>query len=213
MTEQDYATYRDRRVITLVHDEQYLIRTVIGGEVLASWDAVDKQWRQIAAGRNTPRGTVIEAGTVAAVATARSPGMKGSRSQWTPIDQCRHDPTPAKKKETIGGAILAMIHQHGPLTTAKLSELLPHIPPKSLRTACGDLANTLKLGRSYVMVGERQITAYTVGVVTHEPRKKTVKPHRADHVKAEPWIHPIRRRALGLPVAQSPLTVNPDDVV
>jgi hypothetical protein len=213
MTDQDYATYRDRRVITLVHNEQYLIRRVTGGEVLASWDAVDKQWRQIAAGRNTPRGTVIEAGTVAAVATARSPGMKGSRSQWTPIDQCRHDPAPAKKKETIGGAILAMIHQHGPLTTAKLSELLPHIPPKSLRTACGDLANTLKLGRSYVMVGERQITAYTVGVVTHEPRKKTVKPHRADHVKAEPWIHPIRRRALGLPVAQSPLTVNPDDVV
>jgi hypothetical protein len=212
MTDRDYATYRDRRVITLVHDEQYLVRKVTGGEVLASWDAVDQRFRQIAAGRNTPRGAVIEEGTVAAVATARSPGMKGSRSQWTPIDQCRHDPAPAKKKETIGAAILGAIHQHGPLTTAKLAELLPHVPPKSLRTACGDLANTHKLGRSYVMVGERQITAYTVGAVTHEPRKKTVKPHRADKEQVEPWIHPIRRRALGLPVARSPLTVNPDDV-
>lgn len=212
MTDRDYATYRDRRVITLVHDEQYLVRKVCGGEVLARWDAVDQQWRQIAAGRNTPRGAVIEAGTVAAVATARSPGMKGSRSQWTPIEQCRHDPTPAKKKETIGGVVLAMIQTHGPLTGAQLRELLPQIPYKSLRTACGDMANCGKLGRSWVTVGDRKITAYTVGAVTHEPRKKTVKPQKGDQDTVEPWIHPIRRRALGLPVARPVLTVMIDKV-
>jgi hypothetical protein len=193
--------------MTLVHGEQYLVRTVAGAEVLARWDGIDRQFRQIAAGRNMPRGSVIEAGTVAAVATARSPGMKGSRSQWTPIDQCRHDPTPAKAKQTIGESVLAMLHTHGPLTGAQLRELLPQIPYKSLRTACGDLANCGKLGRSWVTVGERRITAYTVGAVSYEPRKKTIKPHRADKEIAEPWIHPIRRRALGLPVASPVLTV------
>jgi hypothetical protein len=83
-----YVTFRDKeRALMLLHREQYLVRKVSGGEVLATWDAAEKTFRRLAAERGAPRGSVIEPETVAAVATARSPGAEGTRNQWTPIEK------------------------------------------------------------------------------------------------------------------------------
>jgi hypothetical protein len=208
-----YVTFREeKRAITLFHREQYLVRQVSGNEVLARWDAVERQFCRLAASRSAPRGSVIERETIAAVATARSPGASQTRTQWTPVEQCRHHT--AAPKRTVGDAILATIKEHGPQTTAQLRERLPQIPPHSIRTACGDLAGRQQLGRSSVMIGARRITAWTVDAVTNERRARTDgRPEKDEAWTAPAWVHPIRARALGLPVARRVLTVNPDDVV
>jgi hypothetical protein len=102
----------------------------------------------------------------------------------------------------VGEAILAMLTKYGPHTTAQLREMLPHIPPHSIRTACGDLAGRQQLGRSSVMVGKRRITAWTVGPVEHEARKGVGRPEKDEAWAPSAWVNPIRARALGLPVAK-----------
>jgi hypothetical protein len=207
-----YVTFKDERAITLLHGEQYLVRLLNGHEVLAKWDANARQFGRLSASRSAPRGSVIERETIAAVATARSPGASQTRTHWTPVDKCRH--RTAASKRTVGESILAVLKEHGPQTTAQLRERLPHIPPHSIRTACGDLSGRRQLERSSVMIGARRITAWAVGAVAHKAWAKTTgRPEKDDAWRPSTWVHPIRARALGLPVARRVLTVNADDVV
>jgi hypothetical protein len=198
-TDRNYATFREVYRLMLSDREQYLVRTIRGSEVLARWDATERQFRRLAATSDAPRNEPIPSDLVAAVATARSPGSQGTRTRWCPFAQCQHDT--AAPKLTVGVAILAVLTAQGPKTTAQLRELLAHLPPQTIRTTVVNLAGRQQIGRSIIMDGNRRLTAWTVGAVTYEPRKPTGRPMQEEAWTPVPWIHPIRRRLLGLPVA------------
>jgi hypothetical protein len=203
----DDVTFRDRYRLLLTDREQYLVRTIRGSEVLARWDASDQQFRRIAASSDGPRNTPIPSELVAAVATCSSlgtlSGPKAKPTRWTPFDLCARDTTPPKT--TVGESVLAIIAAKGPQTSAQLCQALSSISARTVRSVAVNLAGRQQVGRSIVMVGNRAITAWTIGTVTYEPRQKTGgRPLNDEAYTPTKWIHPIRRLALGLPVAQTP---------
>jgi hypothetical protein len=111
---------------------------------------------------------------------------------------------PKSARPTAGSAILDAIRQHGPLTPGELRDLLAPIAPSTVKTSAMRLAMCGVLTRTpYTEPGGAATVQYDIGTVEYVARKPVHYDTDAagDAWQPAPWVHPIRARALGLPVA------------
>ena len=126
-------------------------------------------------------------------------------SGFVPTAQCDRVPLtalPYVPPTTVGGAIVALLAEHGPLSVAEIAERLPSIRKtviKSQIMRMGTEQTVMRVGGT-AQEG-RVVTTWTVGPVPLNGRQSRGRPAEVDTWTPEPWIHPIRRRLLGLPVA------------
>jgi hypothetical protein len=109
---------------------------------------------------------------------------------------------------TIGGAVVALLAEHGPLSVSEIAERLPQYRKtviKSQMMRMGAEQTVMRVGGS-TQEG-RVVTTWTVGPVPLNGRQSRGRPSEVDTWTPEPWIHPIRRRLLGLPVASAEFDV------
>jgi hypothetical protein len=111
---------------------------------------------------------------------------------------------------TTGTEILRVLAQYGSLTTDELRAVLPHLPPQTVRTTIVRMSGQRHVKRQIEVRGNREVTRWTIGPEPYVERAKVNRgrPEVKDTWTPQPWVHPIRARALGLPVAVSP----PDDL-
>ncbi len=126
-------------------------------------------------------------------------------SGYVPTAQCDRVPLaalPYTRPTTIGGAVVALLAEHGPLSVSEIAERLPQYRKtviKSQIMRMGTEQTVMRVGGS-AQEG-RVVTTWTVGPVPLNGRQSRGRPSEIDTWTPEPWIHPIRRRLLGLPVA------------
>lgn len=196
----DYVTYRDPWRVTLTHDQQYLLRTTTGRETLARWDAHAGTFRRLSANLAGLRHTPIPPERIGAVTTARAPGSAGAKARWCPLKDCHRAPAPVVRV-TVASALVEILTDSGPLTTLALYAMLPHHPRGSVRCTLSGLASRGVLTKRHV--GPGSAVAWTLhdgGTYTPFVPHAHLVGRLFDSEDVRPWIHPIRARALGLPV-------------
>ena len=205
----DYVTYRDPWRVTLTHDHQYLLRMTSGRETLARWDAHEATFTRLSASTDGTRHTAIPADRIGAVTTARAPGSAGAKARWCPFRDCHRAPAPVVRV-TVASALVEILTDSGPLTTLALYAMLPGHPRGSVRCTLSGLASRGVLTKRHV--GPGSAVAWTLndgGTYTPYTPHAHLVGRLFDSEDVRPWIHPIRARALGLPVA-TPWREDPD---
>ena len=111
---------------------------------------------------------------------------------------------------TTGTEIMRVLGQYGSLTTDELRVVLPHLPPQTVRTTIVRMSGQRHVKRKTTLRNGREVTTWELGPEPYVERAKINRgrPEVKDTWVPQPWVHPIRARALGLPVAVSP----PDDL-
>lgn len=124
---------------------------------------------------------------------------------FVPTDRCDRVPLaalPYTPPTTIGGAVVELLATHGPLTVSAIAERLPQYRKTVIKSVIMRMATEQTVMRSGGAAQEgRVVTRWTVGPVPLNGRQSRGRPAEADAYAPTPWVHPIRARALGLPVA------------
>ena len=124
---------------------------------------------------------------------------------YVPTAQCDRVPLaalPYTPPTTIGGAVVALLAEHGPLSVSEIAERLPQYRKTVIKSQMMRMATEQTVMRVGGSAQEgRVVTTWTVGPVPLNGRQSRGRPAEIDTWTPEPGIHPIRRRLLGLPVA------------
>ena len=125
---------------------------------------------------------------------------------FVPIAQCDRVPLAAlvyTPPTTIAGAVIALLATHGPLSVSAIAELLPQFRKTVIKTQMMRLATEQAVMRVGGTAQEgRIVTTWAVGPVPLNGRQSRGRTQVVDTWVPAKWVHPIRARALGLPVAQ-----------
>ena len=128
-------------------------------------------------------------------------------SSFVPIAQCDRVPLAAlvyTPPTTIAGMVVELLAAHGPLSVSAIAELLPQFRKTVIKTQMMRLATEQSVMRVGGASQEgRIVTTWTVGPVPLNGRQSRGRAQVVDTWAPQTWIHPIRARALGLPVAQT----------
>lgn len=108
---------------------------------------------------------------------------------------------PSPQGDTVR-QILSAVGTHGPLTSAQVRTHMHTTSAAGVRSALCRLISTGHLSSSTVREGGRPVACYALAT----PRVPRGGPRVEEEYRPEPWLNPIRRRALGLPAAAAPLT-------
>jgi hypothetical protein len=134
---------------------------------------------------------------------------------FVPIAQCDRVPLatlPYTLPSTIAGVVVELLATHGPLTVSAIAERLPQFRKTIIKTQMMRMATEQTVMRvGGASQAGRIVTTWTVGPVPLNGRQSRGRPALVDTYTPAPWIHPIRRRALGLPSAQAPRNVPETD--
>ena len=126
-------------------------------------------------------------------------------SGFVPTAQCDRVPLaalPYTPPTTIGGAVVDLLAAHGPLSVSEIAERLPQYRKTVIKSQMLRMATEQAVQRVGGATQEgRVVTTWTVGPVPLNARQSRGRPAEVDAWTPAPWIHPIRRRLLGLPVA------------
>lgn len=161
-------------------------------------------WRAAAGAFQAPKGAVqrLPLASVEAVYASAAAG-------FIPVSQC--DLAPPKTLEpyvppsTIGAAVIALLQEHGPLTVREIRDRLPQYRGTVLRTTVGHMAHAETVSRhGEERDGCRVRAKWGIGPVPYEKRPSRGRVADVDTWTPQPWVNPIRRRLLGLPVARAP---------
>ena len=210
-----YDTRHDEaRSLTLLDGVTYRVRTTQGRELACRWDAGQQTFRRVSAMRqNGARNVVLPNPMVAAVCP-----VDLIRGHWLPYAACVRSrerrvvgpktPTPHEKRgRAMRGDVAPAVYA---LVTAgagvSADDVWPQCAPASRSTVIRVLRAAVKAGH---MRGVRQsrngvsVVLYTMATTGIERRVSST--HHADVSEGgwtpAVWVHPIRARALGLPVA------------
>lgn len=161
------------------------------------------------------RGRVIELPRVERVAVRFAPGVAGGADRWLvvnanpgaqapgdrpPVFERRRQraDTPKAPRRAYGelpAALLVRLDEDGPQSTADLAERLPGHSAATIRAALSRMTHAQTVSRT--ADGKR----WQIGAPVADRAPTTGLPLKEEAWTPEPWVHPIRRRALGLPVA------------
>ena len=175
------------------------------------------QWR--AGAFHGLRGRVLDIARVERVSVRFAPGVDGGSDRWHDVNpplsgvsgrppvferarpEALHTTGARRTYGDLPAALLVLLDDHGPQTTTQLAERMPERTAHAIRTTLSRMTHAGTVSRH--PDGGWQIGA---------PAGRT-KPARETEAAwtPAPWIHPIRRRLLGLPVAQAPRDVPETD--
>jgi len=128
-------------------------------------------------------------------------------SGFVPIAQCDRVPLEAltyTPPTTIAGVVVELLATHGPMCIAAIAERLPQFRKTVIKSQMMRMATEQVVMRVGGAAQEgRVVTTWSVGPVPLNGRQSRGRAQVVDTWAPQPWIHPIRRVALGLPVAQT----------
>lgn len=112
-----------------------------------------------------------------------------------PLTEAQRAPR-TKPAQALADAIVDTLAEHGPQSAAEMAALLPLYNAHTIRTSLGRMARTRRISR--VPAPKHETLRWKVG--PSEAQAGVVS--EGDQWTPGAWVHPIRRRLLGLPVAE-----------
>ena len=127
-------------------------------------------------------------------------------SGFVPIGQCDRVPLETltyTPPTTIAGVVVELLATHGPMSVSAIAERLPQFRKTVIKSQMMRMATEQAVMRVGGASQEgRIVTTWTVGPVPLNGRQSRGRTQVVDTWAPAKWVHPIRARALGLPVPQ-----------